>query len=575
MREPGLIFLQRTDAQTGGAEKTRWVHFRNPEKVLEARSLSEVEGVIREAEAWQARGFHALGWIAYEAAPAFDPRLSVHPPQPGLPFARFSLYRQQQPGLPELTPGNFSCENWQYPLDEEAFSQRVRRIRDAIAAGETYQVNFTGPGHADFHGDPLGLFRAMRLGQAARHQACFDEGERVILSASPELFFRLENGRIQCRPMKGTAAPGEEAALRTSLKDRAENVMIVDMIRNDLGKVADTGSVKVGSLFNVETYPSLVQMTSAIEAAGTVTVMDWLRALFPCASITGAPKRNTMAWIRELECGPRGIYTGAIGGLYGDGVTEFNVAIRTAVIDRARSRLRYDTGCGIVWDSDPAAEFRESRLKAQIIRHPAQPFELIETMRWTPEAGCVQWPWHRTRLLRSAERLGFALDPERLDREFHAQTRTLSSPTRLRLLADVDGRFSWTPSPLTTPSDAPMTFCVDSVPTPSTHPHLRDKTTRREHYARAKARFPEVDDVLLLNERGELMEFTIGNLILEIDGVRLTPPQSSGLLPGTTRAILLEKGQVREKVLYPEDLDRAQNIRMVNAVRGEVEMKRM
>ncbi|MCC5850100.1 MAG: bifunctional anthranilate synthase component I family protein/class IV aminotransferase, partial [Verrucomicrobia bacterium] len=490
-----------------------------------------------------------------------------------LPLARFSLYREQHPGLPEISPQDFTCYHWQYALDEAAFSERVRRIRDAIAAGETYQVNFTTPGYAEFRGDPLALFRAMLLGQAARHQAYFDEGDRVILSASPELFFRLENGRIDCRPMKGTAAPGQEAALRASLKDRAENVMIVDMIRNDLGKVADTGSVRVSSLFDVETYPSLVQMTSTVQAAGSATVWDWLRALFPCASITGAPKRNTMAWIRELETGPRGIYTGCIGGLYGDGVTEFNVAIRTAVIDRTQNILRYDTGCGIVWDSEPAEEFRESRLKSHIVRHPAQPYELIETMRWTPEDGCAQWPWHRKRLLQSADTLGFAVDPERLEREFDQQTQDLTAPTRLRLLADVDGHLSWTLTPWTGNALEPMTFCIDSVPTPSTHPHLRNKTTRRDLYAQARARFPEVDEVLLLNERGELMEFTIGNLIVEIDGVRYTPPQSSGLLPGTTRAMLLEKGNLQEKILHPADLERAQNIHMINAVRGEVGMK--
>jgi len=566
---PGLVALQRGD----GAGRTRWVHFHSPETVLEAWTCDEVADLIRAAEAARAEGKHAVGWIAYEAAPAFDPALPCRDPLPGLPLVRFSIYREQHEGLPRPPVECVPHLEWTESPDQDRFMQQVHRIRAAIAAGETYQVNFTYPRRARFTGDPWSLFRSLRAGQAGRHQAFLDEGNRVILSASPELFFRLEKGHMLCRPMKGTAALADARLLQSSRKDRAENVMIVDMIRNDLGKVADKGSVRVSRLFEVEPYPSLLQLTSTVEARGPASVLDWLRALFPCASITGAPKRQTMRWIQELEPEPRGIYTGAIGGLYADGVTEFSVAIRTAVLDRSAGTLRYDSGCGIVWDSDPAREFEESRLKARVITDPAPDFSLIETLKWTPDEGCLLWPRHKNRLLRSAAALGFAVLESELDASFAAQTATLTAPTRLRLLADADGGLSWTLAPL--PEAQTMTFALDTVPTPRHDPRLFHKTTRRQLYESARARHPEADETLLINEDGELMEFTIGTVILRIDGELLTPPVSSGLLPGVAREAWIEAGKLRETVLTRIDLERADAVYLLNAVRGRVEIRKI
>jgi len=564
--EPGFSALQRSDRDGS----VRWVHFRNPLQVLEAKCPEQVESVIRRAQEAQARGLHAVGWIAYEAAAAFDPSLPCRPPPEGTPYARFSIYDTEHPGLPRhRNPGSFTCGAWRESLTAEDFAGRIDRIRGAIADGETYQVNFTYPACAQFTGDPWSLFRALRAGQSARHQAYLDEGGRVILSASPELFFYLKDGQVYCRPMKGTAPPGGGQALRCSPKDRAENVMIVDMIRNDLGKCAVPGTVEVRSLFAIEPYPSLVQMTSTVQAKTHADVWELLRALFPCASITGAPKRQTMRWIQDLEPAPRGVYTGAIGGLFADGATEFNVAIRTAVIDRGTGTLRYDTGCGIVWDSDPADEYRESRLKADIIRNPARPFHLIETLKAVPGEGCVLWPYHRERLLRSCRELGFAVRAEELDAEFHAQLKSLPGPRKLRLLADMDGGLEWTASPLP-PERNHLRVALDTAPTPRNHPELLHKTTRRSVYTDAQERHPEADDTLLMNEDGELMEFAIGNLVLERNGERLTPPLSSGLLPGTARQAQLDAGELREAVLTPADLHQADALYLLNAVRGLV-----
>lgn len=543
--------------------------------MLEAGSREEVEPILLEAQLAQSRGQSAIGWIAYEAAAAFDPSLPGRPPPEGTPYARFAVYASEHPGLPgDRLPGRFACRDWHDSLTEPEFAERVKRIRDAIADGETYQVNFTSPAYARFEGDPWSLFRALRAGQSARHQAYLDEGERVILSASPELFFHLKDGRIHCRPMKGTAAPGGETRLRHSIKDRAENLMIVDMIRNDLGKCAIPGTVEVRSLFAIEPYPSLIQMTSTVEAQTRAGIRDLLRALFPCASITGAPKRQTMRWIQELEPLPRGIYTGAIGGLYADGTTELNVAIRTAVINRATHTLRYDTGCGIVWDSQADEEYRESRLKARIIRSPAQPFQLIETLKYTPDEGCILWPYHRARLLRSSQCLGFAIRAEQLDAAFHATCHSQRQPQKIRLLADMDGRLDWNASPLP-PQTAGMTFALDTVPTPRNHPELHHKTTRRAMYTAARERHPDADETLLINEEGELMEFTIGSLVLEQNGRLLTPAVSSGLLPGTARQAMIDHGTLHEAVLTPSDLNTAATVYLLNAVRGLVPMRQV
>ena len=566
MSEPGLTLLQREmpDGQT------RWFTYRNPLRTLEAWTPSDMPALFREAEAARDEGLHAVGWVAYEAAPAFDPHLTTHPPMPGLPLARFRIYPHATPGLPPATAPLAPCTDWSAAFSPEAFAAHVRTIRTAIARGETYQVNFTAPNTARFQGDPLTLFHTLRLAQSARHQAYLDEGDQVILCVSPERFFHLAGEHIRCRPMKGTAPPHAREQLATSTKDLAENVMIVDMIRNDLGKIARPGSVQVPRLFEIETYPSLHQLTSTIEARGHASVFDWFQALFPCASITGAPKRKTMEWIRQLETGPRGIYTGAIGGLFPDGHTEFNVAIRTAILSRSTQTLRFDTGCGIVWDSDPDAEYRESQLKTHVIRQPPPPFQLIETLQHDP-ASPPRWPRHRDRLLRAAAEFGFPLTPQTLDADFAAHTASLTSPAKVRLLVDPDGTCHWTLSPPPPPVTA-WSFAVDTVPTPSDHPALRHKTTRRQIYDEAAARFPRHDEVLLVNERGELMEFRFGNLLVNLDGNWFTPPQHSGLLPGTTRAQLLQSGDIRERILRPADLAHADAIQLINAVRGRLPM---
>lgn len=558
--------LQRTDA----SGNSRWVHFVDPVRDVEVCDVREVLSALRALEQTQAEGLHAVGWIAYEAAPAFDSKLSVHTPPPGSPLMRFTLYRQQMEGLPPRLAGECDLSPLEPEVNSEDFSMAIVRIHEAIAAGETYQVNFTYPLTGKFQGDAWSLFRRLRFAQSAGYQAYIEEKDRILICASPERFFWHHGNRIYCKPMKGTAAPGEEHLLAASPKNRAENIMIVDMIRNDLGKVADPGSVIADSLFEIERYPSLVQMTSTLRATGPTSPAEWLSVLFPCASITGAPKRKTMEWIHKLETGPRGVYTGCIGGFYGDGITEFNVAIRTAAVYPSSGDFRYHTGCGIVWDSDPESEYRESVLKTAVLFHSPPDFCLIETMRGEPDAGIPLWAGHRRRLLGSAAALGIEVNALDIDHRVRSLCFSESSRVRLTLSTASELVIEVTPAP---PALKQMTFQVDSEITPSTHPQLKHKTTRRGVYQSARERHPEVDDTLLMNERGECMEFTIGNLVVVLNGRAFTPPLSSGGLPGVTRAEDLSTHKLEERILTAEDLDRAEAVYLINAVRGWVPMR--
>jgi len=567
MTPSSITAVQRTDS----SGRPRWVSFCDKVGKIEAFSADEVLPAIEKAIEAQNRGLHAVGWISYEASPGFDPHLITHSVPTGEPLLRFTLFKTSEDGLPKLEQNEALLGPLQPSLSEETFCEKVETIHKAIAQGETYQVNLTYPWTSSFSGCPRSLFRQIRMTQSGRYQAYLEEEDRIILSASPERFFRLENGQITCRPMKGTAKPGDEAILTESLKDRAENVMIVDMIRNDLGQAATPGSIVTPDLFEIESYPSLTQMTSTVTATGPENPLPWLKALFPCASITGAPKRNTMKWIHELEETPRGIYTGCIGGFYADGVTEFNVAIRTLQVTPSTGTTTYGTGCGIVWDSDPKKEYQESILKTAVLNQRYDEVHLLETMRAEPDKGILNLESHLNRLTSSAIQLGFEFDLEEITSKLKASTSQISQAIRIRLTLSTAGELEITSAPLPKTFDS-LTFKLDTEPTPSQHPELHHKTTRRTIYEAARARHPESDETLLINERGECMEFCIGNLLIERDDVLMTPALECGLLPGVCRAAYVAEG-CTETVITPEDLHTADAIYLINAVRGRVPMK--
>jgi len=571
-RAPATV---RFDAP-GGGRSFRFEGFRG---LLRADRLDEVVPVLDAVDRAVAKGLHAAGFVAFEAAPAFDSAFAVHPPDPRLPLAWFALYERREVADPPYEAAARAVEPgpWRIDLGEEAYRERVERIRGLIAAGDSYQVNLTARLTAPFDGDPLALYERLCLGQRSGFCAFLDlEGGRSVVSASPELFFRLDKAGLELRPMKGTRPrgrwPAEDRALAAELaaspKDRAENLMIVDLLRNDAGRVAAFGGVRAERLFQVERYETVHQMTSTIRAvpredAGLAEVF---RALFPCGSVTGAPKVRTMQIIREVETGPRGVYCGAIG-FVSPGEAVFSVGIRTLLLDAAAGTAELGVGSGIIWDSEAGAEYRECWSKADFTRRAPADFRLLETMRWEPGNGFRLLDRHLARLADSAEYFGYAFDADDAVRRLRDATRGWEAPARVRITVDRGGSISIEAVPYAAGAE-PVRVAIAAEPVDSRDPLLYHKTTRREAYERRAASRPECDDVVLVNERGELTESTIASLVVRLDGVPWTPPLDSGLLPGVFRAELLARGELRERVLRPDDLARAEEVWLISSLRG-------
>ena len=558
------------------AARAEWLYFENPLEIISVSRLDEVVPALRCVEQLvEQNGWYAAGFISYEAAPAFDPAFITRAPA-DFPLLWFGLYPAPRTShaLPP-TDESFTLETWTPSVTRSAYGAAIDQIKQRIAGGETYQVNYTFRLHSRLMGNPWALFSTMLQTQPVEYPAFIDIGSHVICCASPELFFALDGQNVTCRPMKGTARRGrtlaedeaQAAALHASAKERAENVMIVDMLRNDLGRIARIGSVQVPALFQTERYRTLWQMTSTVTAQVAAPFTDLMAALFPCASITGAPKVRTMSIITALEDTPRGLYTGTIGFLAPGRRAQFNVAIRTAVIDRAK-QVEYGVGSGVIWDSTSVDEYAESLLKAQAITAHQPEFSLLETLRWTRPEGWFLHERHLSRLRDSATYFGFPFDEAMLEARLAALAKTFSGPQRVRLLLQPDGTLKDEAFDLPQSAAKPIRARLALTPVDDADVFLFHKTTRRNIYEQARAAQPDADDVLLYNQRGELTEFTIGNLVVELDGALVTPPVTGGLLPGTFRADLLAQGIIQERILRREDLPRCTRLFLVNSVRG-------
>lgn len=555
---------------------------------LQADTLDAVRGVLEAVQAQADAGRWCVGYLAYEAAPAFDPALVVHAARG--PLVWFAVYEQALPWPESPLEGSAPAEasiDWQPVMQRADFDAAIAKLHQAIGVGEMYQVNFTTqmqgvltatPGASDAQA-ALALFAALQRAQPGGYAAYLDTGAHgQVLSVSPELFFDWRAGSLLARPMKGTARRGhsaqEDAALaqglRSSPKERSENVMIVDLLRNDMSRVAQPFSVQVPRLFHTEALPTVWQMTSDVQArtrAGT-SLYAVFEALFPCGSVTGAPKVQAMHMIRQLEPQARGVYCGALGVVQPGGTATFNVPIRTLTLQSAQARC--GIGSGITFDAQPEGEWQEWAYKQAFVQRASQAFSLLETLA-LEEGVFRNLAQHLARIQAAAAHFGTPWHAQRvhdcLQATAHAQPSGL---WRVRLLLDARGNpqaqaFALPPSP------ARVRLQLAERPLLEAHSEfVRFKTTRRAHYDAFTPTDPAVFDTVLWNPQGEITECTRGNVAFLLDDRWVTPPLACGLLPGVGRAQALVSGRVVEAVVRLDDLPRVADVAFVNSLRGWV-----
>lgn len=615
--EESFVFL---DTARVDAENHCSFLFRNPVDSLVCRAGDDVREFFEQAASFLKQGYYLAGWFAYELGYLLEPslaRILINGTVGGAPLAELGVFPTPHifdhrsntfsgagpwPGeenSPDSSRDTYSVVNLRLNFNCDEYIEKVRTVKSYIEAGDTYQVNFTLKFDFDFTGSTEALYRALRSNQHVSYAALLKNGQRRILSFSPELFFRKQGENLVVRPMKGTIGRGRTPAedrervafLKNDIKNRSENVMIVDLLRNDLGRLSplENNGVKVTSLFDVETYETLHQMTSTVlgEIRPDTSLFEMFKALFPCGSVTGAPKIRTMEIIRELEKTERGVYTGAIGYLAPDGAAAFNVPIRTVVLNGDHGEM--GVGSGVVWDSVPEQEWEECRLKGRFLTEPAREFKLIETLLWRPDSGYWLFDEHLSRLVESAAFFGFPVDRTKVAARLQEEATAFSGKTgqRVRLTLDRQGALEITavefdgqpleePEPGAGEGDLPK-IIIAEIPVDSAAFALYHKTTLREFYDQEREKAKELGcfEVLFVNEKGELTEGSFTNLFVLKDGIFFTPPVSCGLLAGVFRGYFLagNPAKVREKIMLPVDLEDAEAIFVANSVRGLVRVR--
>lgn len=591
LAQPGTILLDT--ARPSSSNRWSWC-FAHPSRILTAPEPEDVPSLLADIEAATSRGQYVAGYLSYEAGSSFVDLEGgeTH----AAPVGWFGVYDRPHPvAPPEVTLGLANMEadvtigNPELSISRTAYINAVDRVRHHIRQGDVYQVNYTAPVHFRIKGDPRMLYRRLRQQQHVPYGAYLNLGRRQILSCSPELFFRRVGDRICTRPMKGTIRRGRtleedqslQEELATDPKNRAENVMIVDLLRNDLSVCCELGSVEVPDLYTTEPYDSVTQMTSTVQGrlrTGQGTA-DILRALFPCGSVTGAPKRRAMQLIRDLEEEPRGVYCGAIGMVGPDDTAVFNVAIRTVVLEEDQGTM--GVGSGIVWDSDPASEYQECALKTRFLTPSMQSTQmntedddlrLIETMRFD-ELQVPMLDRHVDRLSRSAQYFGYPFDEARFRRRVDRAVSDRVGEAVLKVRATLDrwGRIAVETGPIGAERDEPWTLTIAKERVDRSDPLFYHKTTHRRVYDHAlqAAREQNCDEALLLNEEGQVTEGTHSNLFVRKGDTLWTPPVECGLLAGVYREYVLQtEEQAKERVLTLDEVKGADALYCCNAVRG-------
>ena len=593
--DPAASFVLLDDARVDGAADARL--YQVPVEVVLARRAEEVGPALNRLAQLSREGRHLAGTLSYEAGLALEPRLAPllaarTGERPLLWFGAFVGYeRIAAAAVPEwLAARSRGAQASIGPLEPQislaAYTAAFAQVRAAIEAGDIYQANLTFPLAGSWSGDPVALYAALRRNARAGYGGIVHDGSDWLLSFSPELLFMLEDRALTVRPMKGTrprsSDPDQDAMLRSMLaaspKDRAENLMILDLMRNDLSRVAKSGSVRVEQPFAIESYPTVHQMVSTVHATlspGAIA-MDVLKALFPCGSVTGAPKIRAMELIAEVERDSRHAYCGSIGRIDPSGDAAFNVAIRTLRLDTGgasgEGRAILGVGSAVVADSQALPEWRECLVKGGFVRQSglgaAARFDLIETMRFTPEDGIPLLELHLERLRASAEELGFAFDRHALRNAIQALCFDADQPAKLRLVAARSGAYSLELAALPPALPDPLTCAVLPLPVDEGDWRLRHKSTDRRFYEQglAAAHSAGAQEALFLRDDGLVTEGCFTNVFVERDGRLLTPPTRLGLLPGVLRHALIDEGRAVEAELTLDDL--ASGFLVGNALRG-------
>ena len=564
-----VLFL---DDATPGRE--RYCRLSGASRIVAAYQPEELPAAFAALARLRAEGRYVGGYFSYELGYLLEPTLAQRlPATRDLPLLWFAAFERLEDGPKEAQAGRAYVGPLRHEWDQAAYRNRFDAIRRYIAAGDIYQANLSFRAQFTFLGDPQGLYRELRARSGAAYCAYIDDGARQILSLSPELFFEVSpGGEIITRPMKGTIARGSDAAadamartqLAASAKDRAENLMIVDLLRNDLGRVAEIGSVKAEKLFDVETYPTLHAMVSTVKAQlrPGASAEEIICALFPCGSVTGAPKIRAMEILSELEDSKRGAYCGAIGYFAPDGSARFNVAIRTITIQSGQGSL--GIGGGVVQDSSAESEYAECLLKARYFEDARKAIGLIETLRYEPDTGFVRVARHLGRMENSAKLFSLPFNHEAALAALKKAVQGAQGVQRVRLVLEEGGIFTATSASLPPGVDI-WRYVVSCQRMNSADQLLRHKTTWRQFYDDEHASCG-AEEVLFLNECSELTEGSRTNIFIRRKGRLLTPALSCGVLGGVLRQELLEGGHCEEAVLTQADLEH--EVYLGNSLRG-------
>ncbi|MUK88313.1 aminodeoxychorismate synthase component I [Ornithinibacillus sp. L9] len=554
--------------------------FKEPIDIIVANNIDEVIPTLQNVQAAVHKGYYAAGYLSYEAAPAFEQAFQVNS-DAKMPLLWFGIFKEPQYKSITST-SQFQTKEWIPQTDIASYNQSINQIKDYIEQGDTYQVNYTIRLKSEFDGDPIAYYNHLSTSQSANYSAFLNTGDYSILSASPELFFHLKDGKLTTKPMKGTVGRGttdhEDTSnaewLYHSEKNRAENVMIVDLLRNDLGRVAKAGTVQVPKLFTIEAYPTVFQMTSTVtaELEQDKNLIDIFKALFPCGSITGAPKVSTMNIINELETSPREVYCGTIGYITPEQEAIFNVPIRTVMIDNKSGTAQYGVGGGITWDSTNKEEYEEMLTKAKILTVNKEEFQLLETLG-LENGEYIVLDNHLNRIKQSAAYFSYSISIEEIRKRLLEIAVTHAEGFwKVRLLVSKKGSFEVEIKESTNLNE-PVSVSLSRSPVQKSDVFLYHKTTNRKVYEKSKEPFPNAFDVLLWNEDGEITEFTIGNVVVELDGKYYTPPVESGLLAGTYRQHLIDENIIEERKIKVEELKDCTNVWLINSVRKWVAVR--